>query len=184
LYAGLRFLLAGLLLTAWLAFRGVELRVSRRELGGAAVVGILMLCVANGLVVLAERTVPSGVAALIVASIPLCIVIYRMVAGERVRLSRGVRLSCRVQRVHLAPAERIGFPRLHIRVRESGRRRGPRRAHPRRADHSDDPARRRGYRRRGGVHRVQAERGATYRASRARRGGRGLASARRVSIRT
>jgi len=84
LYAGLRFMLAGLLLTAWLAFRGVELRVSRRELGGAAVVGILMLCVANGLVVLAERTVPSGVAALIVASIPLCIVIYRMVAGERV----------------------------------------------------------------------------------------------------
>src|SRR5439155_1352061 len=71
LYAGLRFLLAGVILAGWLAFRGVDLRVSRRELQGAAVVGILMLSVANGLVVLAERTVPSGVAALIVASIPL-----------------------------------------------------------------------------------------------------------------
>src|SRR5438445_4786089 len=84
LYAGLRFLLAGVLLSAWLAFRGVDLRISRRELAGAAVVGILLLSVANGFVVLAERTVPSGLAALIVASIPLWIVIYRMIAGERV----------------------------------------------------------------------------------------------------
>src|SRR5438552_5271536 len=84
LYAGLRFLLAGVLLCAWLAFRGVDLRISRRELAGAAVVGILLLSIANGLVVLAERTVPSGLAALIVASIPLWIVIYRMIAGERV----------------------------------------------------------------------------------------------------
>ena len=84
LYAGLRFALAGLLLAAWLAVRGVDLRISRRELAGAAAVGILLLAVANGLVVLAERTVPSGVAALIVASIPLWIVVYRMVAGERI----------------------------------------------------------------------------------------------------
>jgi drug/metabolite transporter (DMT)-like permease len=84
LWAGLRFALAGVLLAGWLALRGVDLRVSRRELAGAAAVGILLLAVANGLVVLAERTVPSGVAALIVASIPLWIVIYRMVVGERV----------------------------------------------------------------------------------------------------
>lgn len=86
LYAGLRFALAGILLTAWLAFRRVDLRISRPELAGAAVVGILLLAIANGLVVLAERTVPSGVAALIVASIPLWVVIYRMVARERVGL--------------------------------------------------------------------------------------------------
>jgi drug/metabolite transporter (DMT)-like permease len=84
LYSGIRFALAGLLLAAWLAFRRVELRISRRELGGAAAVGILMLAGGNGLVNLAERTVPSGVAALIVASIPLWIVIYRMIARERV----------------------------------------------------------------------------------------------------
>src|SRR5438309_11922937 len=85
LYAGLRFLLAGLLLTAWLAFRGVELRVSRRELGGAAVVGILMLCVSNGLAVLAARPVPSAVPALLVASTSLCLVFSRLVYGASVR---------------------------------------------------------------------------------------------------
>jgi drug/metabolite transporter (DMT)-like permease len=84
LYSGVRFTLAGLILAGWLAFRRVDLRISRRELGGAAAVGILMLAGGNGLVNLGEQTVPSGVAALIVASIPLWIVVYRMVAGERV----------------------------------------------------------------------------------------------------
>ena len=85
LYSGVRFTLAGLLLAAWLAFRRVDLRISRSQLGGAAAVGMLMLAGGNGLVSIAERTVPSGVAALIVASIPLWIVVYRMFAGERVR---------------------------------------------------------------------------------------------------
>src|SRR5438876_9935584 len=86
LSAGLRFLLAGALLgTSLVARHGrAALRVERRQLGGAAVVGVLLLAGGNGLVVLAERTVPSGIAALIVASIPLWIVLYRMVAGERV----------------------------------------------------------------------------------------------------
>src|SRR5438093_891940 len=83
-YSGVRFAVAGLILAGWLALRGVDLRISRRELGGAAAVGMLMLAGGNGLVSLAERTVPSGVAALIVASIPLWIVVYRMIAGERV----------------------------------------------------------------------------------------------------
>src|SRR5437773_3975879 len=83
-YSGVRFTLAGLIIAAWLALRRVDLRISRRELVGAAAVGILMLSGGNGLVNLGERTVPSGVAALIVASIPLWIVVYRMVVGERV----------------------------------------------------------------------------------------------------
>ena len=85
LYSGVRFTIAGLILAAWLALRRVDLRISRRELGGAAAVGALMLAGGNGLVSVAERTVPSGVAALIVASIPLWIVVYRMIAGEHVR---------------------------------------------------------------------------------------------------
>lgn len=83
-YSGVRFAVAGLILAGWLTLRRVDLRITRRELGGAATVGILMLAGGNGLVSLAERTVPSGVAALIVASIPLWIVVYRMIVGERV----------------------------------------------------------------------------------------------------
>ena len=84
LSGAVRFLTAGLLMCAWLAFRGADLRVSRQELRGPVIVGLLLLAGGNGLVVLAERTVPSGVAALIVASIPLWIVIYRLLVRDHV----------------------------------------------------------------------------------------------------
>jgi hypothetical protein len=105
-YSGVRFFSAGLILAAWLAFRGIDLRVSRRELLGAAIVGTLLLAVANGLVNVAERTVPSGVAALIVASIPLWIVVYRKVAGEHVGrdLLAGVFIEQQVELVEGCPA--------------------------------------------------------------------------------
>ena len=83
-YSGVRFALAGLILAAWLTIRRVDLRISRRELGGAAAVGILLLAGGNGLVNVGERTVPSGVAALIVASVPLWIVVYRLIARDRI----------------------------------------------------------------------------------------------------
>lgn len=84
--AGTRFVIAGALLAGWLAVRDrAALRVTRRELGGAAVVGGLLLAGGNGLVMVGERTVPSGFAALIVASVPLWIVTLRAVAGDRAR---------------------------------------------------------------------------------------------------
>jgi len=84
LSAGIRFLAAGVILCAWLVLRGANLRVSARELRGAAVVGFLLLASGNGMVMLGERTVPSGLSALIVASVPLWIVVYRRVAGESI----------------------------------------------------------------------------------------------------
>jgi drug/metabolite transporter (DMT)-like permease len=89
LSAGLRFLLAGALLSVWLVarHRREALRIDRAQLGGAALVGMLLLAGGNGLVVLAERTVPSGLTALVVASVPLWIVVFRLVAGDRVSAS-------------------------------------------------------------------------------------------------
>lgn len=84
--AGLRFVVAGLLLLAWVAARrGV--RVRREQLIGASIVGLLLLVGGNGFVMLAERTVPSGLTALIIASVPLWIVLLRRIAGERVHPS-------------------------------------------------------------------------------------------------
>lgn len=48
---------------------------------------MLLLAGGNGLVVLAERTVPSGLTALVVASVPLWIVVFRLVAGDRLSAS-------------------------------------------------------------------------------------------------
>ncbi|MGI8803609.1 MAG: EamA family transporter [Solirubrobacteraceae bacterium] len=84
--AGVRFLLAGALLSGWLALRRGRgtLRVNRRAAAGAAVVGILLTAGGNGLVTVAERHIASSLAALVVASVPLVIVLIRAVSGEPV----------------------------------------------------------------------------------------------------
>jgi len=82
---GSRFLLAGVLLGAFLAVRRgpAALRVRPRALGGAAVVGLLLLLGGNGGVAVAEQTVPSGLTALLVAATPLWLVCLRTLARDR-----------------------------------------------------------------------------------------------------
>ena len=85
--AGLRFLTAGLLFMAWLLLRrGVSsLRVDWRALGGCAVVGIALLLGGNGLVAVSQNSgTPSGIAALVVATVPLWVVLFRSATGDRV----------------------------------------------------------------------------------------------------
>ncbi|MEU9981293.1 EamA family transporter [Streptomyces sp. NPDC050856] len=85
LSAGARFVTAGLVLAALLAWRNgiAVLRVTRARLASAAVVGLLLLLGGNGLVVLAETTVPSGLAALLIAVVPAWVVLLRTAFGER-----------------------------------------------------------------------------------------------------
>lgn len=82
---GLRFLVAGLLMLGylWLRHGRERLRVSPRELRGSAVMGLLLLVLGNGMVAVAEQTVPSGLAALIVAAISLWFVLLQVAGGER-----------------------------------------------------------------------------------------------------
>ena len=85
LSAGVRFLLAGLILLAVVvAVRGRDaLRVTRPQATTAAVSGVLLLLGGNGLVSVAEQRVESGLAALLVACIPLWIVVLRAGLGDR-----------------------------------------------------------------------------------------------------
>jgi drug/metabolite transporter (DMT)-like permease len=82
---GVRFLLAGLLLGAVIAVRKGPraLRVRPRQLAAAATVGLLLLLGGNGGVAVAEQTVPSGIAALLVAATPLWLVCLRFAARDR-----------------------------------------------------------------------------------------------------
>lgn len=82
---GARFLLAGVLLGSFLTLRrgSDALRVRPRQLGGTAVVGLLLLLGGNGGVAVAEQTVPSGLTALLVAATPLWLVCLRTVARDR-----------------------------------------------------------------------------------------------------
>ncbi len=85
LHAAVRFTLAGLILLAGVvAVRGrAALRVTRGQLITAAASGILLLTGGNGLVSIGEERVPSSVAALIVASVPLWIVVLRAALRDR-----------------------------------------------------------------------------------------------------
>lgn len=81
--AAARFLTAGLLLVGYLLIRQgpAGLRVSRRQLASAGLVGLLLLTGGNGLVVLGETSVPSGLTALLVAAVPLWMVVLTAFGG-------------------------------------------------------------------------------------------------------
>jgi drug/metabolite transporter (DMT)-like permease len=86
LTSGVRFLVAGLIVYAVVAARRErrQLRVSREQLLSCALIGTLLVAGGNGFVMVGELHVPSGVAALIIASVPLWVVLYRRLGGERV----------------------------------------------------------------------------------------------------
>jgi drug/metabolite transporter (DMT)-like permease len=86
LAAGVRFGVAGAIFLAVLRLRGGpgKLRATRSELLGAALIGNLLCFGGNGLVTVAERDVPSGLAALIIGSVPLWVVVMRSIHGDRV----------------------------------------------------------------------------------------------------
>jgi drug/metabolite transporter (DMT)-like permease len=95
LSASVRFLIAGALLYAWAITRG-ERRTDRPRAvhwRSAAIIGMAMLFGGNGLVSLAEQTVPSSLAALLLATIPLWMVLIRgLVLRERVVWREGAGL--------------------------------------------------------------------------------------------
>ncbi|HEX5496970.1 MAG TPA: EamA family transporter [Mycobacteriales bacterium] len=85
LSAAARFSLAGLIaLAAVRLVRGrAAMRASRTELGTAAASGLLLLVGGNGLVVFGEQRVASGLAALLVACVPLWVVVLRVLLRDR-----------------------------------------------------------------------------------------------------
>lgn len=89
LSAGVRFIVASAVLAAWLVARdGIgRLRVSWTQLRSAGIVGVSLLLFGNGFVQVGERDVPSGLAALLIGSVPLWVVVYRRIAGEPIGVS-------------------------------------------------------------------------------------------------
>jgi drug/metabolite transporter (DMT)-like permease len=92
--AAVRFLAAGALMYGFVVLRRRRLpRVSGRELGSLTLVGVLLLSGGNGLVTLAERRVPAGLAALLVASMPLWVLVLRTLTGDLPRRATLVGLA-------------------------------------------------------------------------------------------
>src|SRR5919199_594300 len=89
LMAGVRFAVAGAILYAWARMRGAP-APTRAEIRGAAVAGVFLLLGGNGAVVWAEQRVPSGVTALLVATVPVWMVVLDWLRPGGVRPRAGV----------------------------------------------------------------------------------------------
>jgi drug/metabolite transporter (DMT)-like permease len=86
LSAGVRFLVAGALMYGWSVRRGDRRgdHPTGAQWRSAAIIGGLLLLVSNGLIMTAERKVPSGLTALIVAMVPLWVALSdRLLFGRR-----------------------------------------------------------------------------------------------------
>src|SRR6185369_1419646 len=71
LMCAVRFIVAGILMLGYCVATGNNIRFNPRQLGQLAIVGILLLMGGNLTLSYAEQYVPSGIAALILASITL-----------------------------------------------------------------------------------------------------------------
>jgi len=80
---GSRFLLAGTLMLGVLALRRTPVRITRREALSCLIVGSLMMG-AVATVATAEQEVPSNLAALLVACVPLWVLLLRRLGGEQI----------------------------------------------------------------------------------------------------
>jgi drug/metabolite transporter (DMT)-like permease len=86
LQAGLRFLISGLILVIWRRAAGDEMP-SLKQWRSLAIVGTLLLLGGNGLVSFAEQRIASGVAALIIGTVPLWLVLIEAIRPGGVRPS-------------------------------------------------------------------------------------------------
>ena len=77
-HAGLRFLISGTILVVWQRGAGQQLPTHKQWVS-TAIIGTLLLLGGNGLVSWAEQFIPSGVAALIIGSVPMFLVVTEAV---------------------------------------------------------------------------------------------------------
>lgn len=117
LMAAGRFLVAGGLMWLWAKRRGAG-RPTRRQVAATAVVGVLLLMGGNGGVVWAELRIDSGLAALLVAMVPLWVVTieWLLPGGQRPRLPLVLGVASGLAGIVLlvGPAELAGAERVDL----------------------------------------------------------------------
>jgi drug/metabolite transporter (DMT)-like permease len=86
LLAGMRFLVAGIVLYGWMRARGTP-SPSAREWGAASLLALLIFVFDYGLLFWAERRVPSGIAAVMMATIPAFMALAEIVFLRTQRLT-------------------------------------------------------------------------------------------------
>jgi drug/metabolite transporter (DMT)-like permease len=86
LLAAIRFLVSGVLLYAWMRLKGTP-SPSARQWAGATLLGALIFLVDYGCLFWAEQRVPSGIAAVVLATIPVFITLLEIILLRSQRLT-------------------------------------------------------------------------------------------------
>lgn len=117
LFAGTRFLIAGTVLYIWARIRGAA-RPNWINWRAALIIGGLLLLGGNGLVVMAEQSVPSGLTALLLATEPMMIILLNWVrpGGSRpsARVSLGLALGLVGMFLLVGPASLAGRGEVNL----------------------------------------------------------------------
>lgn len=117
LMAGLRFVIAGALLYGWMRLRGAP-RPTRANWVAAGIVGGLLLLGGNGAVVWSEQRIPSGIAALLVATLPVWLVTLEWIRPNGQRpgawVLAGLALGLLGVGVLVGPANLAGGARIDV----------------------------------------------------------------------
>jgi len=92
LLAGMRFVVAGMVLYVWMRVRGTP-SPTAREWGAASLLAVLIFVLDYGLLFWAERRVPSGIAAVMMATIPVFMALGEIVFLRTQRLTFRLALS-------------------------------------------------------------------------------------------
>jgi drug/metabolite transporter (DMT)-like permease len=110
LLAGVRFLIAGTVLYGWMRARGTP-SPSQREWGAASLLAILIFVLDYGLVFWAERRVPSGITAVMMATIPVFMVMSEILIlrTQRLRIRLAMALLLGIGGVTVLVSRGLGF---------------------------------------------------------------------------
>jgi len=87
LFAGVRFIIAGGLMMAYVKLKRLEMPRSLRDIRIIAMVGLFLLFGGNGLVVWSEQYIPSGLTALIISIVPLFVALLDLFLPGGARMS-------------------------------------------------------------------------------------------------
>ncbi|MCF6407355.1 EamA family transporter [Chitinophaga filiformis] len=84
--AGIRQTIAGMLLTSFFLLKGYKFP-EKIVLSRLFVIGVMMLCLSNGLITWAMQYIPSGLCAIIVATVPIWITIFSYFLVQRTKFT-------------------------------------------------------------------------------------------------
>jgi drug/metabolite transporter (DMT)-like permease len=124
LLTGIRFLISGSLMLAFCRLRGLRVVHPAREMAWLAVLGLLLLGISNFALVWSEKALPSGLAALIVAVVPLYVALLEkfLPGGEQLhsRGMLGLALGFAGLGILMWPSLRHGMAGLHSQALAGG----------------------------------------------------------------